>query len=90
MTVDLSNDKVPDYTDKLDYLVVAHTQLEESYRIDFSGGDMYTGLARKLGLIDRPDSAYSEDGRYVHRQVIDPSYVHRKLHAACAFYLSRI
>ena len=48
---------------------------------------MYTGLARKLGLIDRSDSAYSEDGRYVHRQVIDPSYVHSKLHAACAFYL---
>src|SRR6056300_460945 len=63
--------KFLDYTDKLDYLVVAHTQpLEESSRIDFSGGDMYTGLARKLGLIDRSDSAYSQDGRYVHRQVI--------------------
>ena len=81
--------KFLDYTDKLDYLVVAHTQpLEESSRIDFSGGDMYTGLARKLGLIDRSDSAYSEDGRYVHRQVIDLSYVHHKLHAACAFYRS--
>ena len=45
--------KFLDYTDRLDYLVVAHTQpLAESSRIDFSGGDMYTGLARKLGLID--------------------------------------
>ena len=31
--------KFLDYTDKLDYLVVAHTQpLAESSRIDFSGG----------------------------------------------------
>ncbi|MBR19760.1 MAG: hypothetical protein CMA64_06395 [Euryarchaeota archaeon] len=79
--------KFLDYTDKLDYLVVAHTQpLSDSSRIDFSGGDMYTGLARKLGLIDRSDSAYS--GEYEHRQVIDMSTVHHKLHAACAFYRS--
>lgn len=81
--------KFLDYTDKLDYLVVAHTQpLEDSSRIDFSGGDMYTGLARKLGLIDRSDSAYSQDGKYEHRQVVDLSSVHHKLHAACAFYRS--
>jgi len=81
--------KFLDYTDKLDYLVVAHTQpLAESSRIDFSGGDMYTGLARKLGLIDRSDNAYTPDGQHNHRQVIDMSHVHHKLHAACAFYRS--
>ena len=79
--------KFKDYTDKLDYLVVAHTQpLEESSRVDFSGGDVYTGLARKLGLIDGKDSAYSMEGK--HRQVIDLSHIHHKLHAACSFYRS--
>ena len=81
--------KFLEYTDKLDYLVVAHTQpLAESSRIDFSGGDMYTGLARKLGLIDRHDNAYTADGQHNHRQVIDLSHIHHKLHAACAFYRS--
>jgi len=75
--------KILEYTDKLDYLVVAHTQpLNEAGKIDFTGDDMYTGLARKLGLIDR-----HEDPRN-HPQVIDLSYVHHKLHAACAFYRS--
>jgi len=79
--------KFLDYTDKLDYLVVAHTQpLSDSSRIDFSGGDMYTGFARKLGLIDQSDSAYGNN--FDHRQVIDLSHVHHKLHAACAFYRS--
>ncbi len=79
--------KFLDYTDKLDYLVVAHTQpLAESSRIDFSGGDLYTGLARKLGLIDRSDSAYRSE--FDHRQVIDMSDIHHKLHASCAFYRS--
>lgn len=70
--------KILDYTDKIDYLVVAHTQaLEETAgKVDFTGDDVYTGLARKLRLI--------EDGR----QVIDMSKVHHKLHAACAFYRS--
>ena len=75
--------KILDYTDKLDYLVIAHTQpLEDAGKIDFSGDDMYTGLARKLGLIDRnvPERE--------HPQVVDLSYVHHKLHAACAFYRS--
>ena len=79
--------KFKEFTDKLDYLVVAHTQpLEESSRVDFSGGDIYTGLARKLGLIDGKDSAY--DQNFKHRQVIDLSHIHHKLHAACAFYRS--
>lgn len=75
--------KILDYTDKLDYLVIAHTQpLAEAARIDFSGDDVYTGLARKLGLIDRDKDNQN------HPQVIDLSKVHHKLHAACAFYRS--
>jgi len=75
--------KILDYTDKLDYLVVAHTQpLYEAGKIDFTGDDVYTGLARKLGLIDQTFNGPE------HPQVIDLSYVHHKLHAACAFYRS--
>ena len=46
--------KILDYTDKLDYLIVAHTQplANSPNRVDFTGDDVYTGLCRKLGLID--------------------------------------
>lgn len=75
--------KILEYTDRLDYLVIAHTQpLTEAARVDFSGDDVYTGLARKFGLIDR--HANNQE----HPQVIDLSKVHHKLHAACAFYRS--
>lgn len=76
--------KIKEYTDKIDYLVIAHTQnlKETAGRIDYTGDDVYTGLARKLGLISR-----KEDLRN-HPQVIDLSFVHHKLHAACAFYRS--
>lgn len=76
--------KILEYTDKLDYLVVAHTQSlnDTAGRIDFTGDDVYTGLARKLGLIDRKANLYN------HPQVIDLSHMHHKLHAACAFYRS--
>jgi len=76
--------KILEYTDKLDYLAIAHTQelRETSGHVDFTGDDVYTGLARKLGLIDRKANIYN------HPQVIDLSYVHHKLHAACAFYRS--
>lgn len=72
------------YTDKIDYLIVAHTQKlkDTAGRVDFSGDDVYTGLARKLGLIDRTADVMN------HPQVIDLSHVHHKLHAACAFYRS--
>ena len=42
--------KVLEYTDKIDFLVISHTQsLEETAgRVDFTGDDVYTGLARKL------------------------------------------
>lgn len=75
--------KILDYTDRLDYLVIAHTQpLGQAGTIDFTGDDMYTGLARKLGLIDRNANPHE------HPQVIDLSRTHHKLHAACAFYRS--
>ena len=76
--------KILDYTTKLDYLVIAHTQPldETSARVDFTGDDIYTGLARKLGLIDRNADLMN------HPQVIDLSHMHHKLHAACAFYRS--
>ena len=78
--------RILEYTDKLDYLVVAHTQkLEESAgRVDYSGDDVYTGLARKLGLIDKKSNSTT----YEHPQVIDLAFMHHKLHSACAFYRS--
>ena len=77
--------KILEYTDKLDYLVVAHTQnlYDTAGKIDYTGDDVYTGLARKLGLIKR-----SYDYIPRHPQVIDLSYFHHKLHAALAFYNS--
>lgn len=76
--------KIKEYTDRLDYIVIAHTQPlhETAGRIDFSGEDMYTGLARKMGLIDRDVDLMN------HPQIIDLSHMHHKLHAACAFYRS--
>ena len=75
--------KILDYTDTLDYLVVAHTQpIEQAGTIDFTGENMYTGLARKLGLIDRKADIYK------HPQVVDYSHIHHKLHSSCAFYRS--
>lgn len=76
--------KILEFTDRLDYLVVAHTQTltDTAGKVDFSGEDVYTGLARKLGLIDRKQNLLN------HPQVLDFSNMHHKLHAACAFYRS--
>lgn len=75
--------KIKEYTDRLDYLVVAHTQpLGLAGKIDFTGDDMYTGWARKLGLIDQQFNGPN------HPQVIDLGHIHHELHAACAFYNS--
>ncbi len=79
--------KILEYTDKIDYLVVAHTQSlkdRSTGRVDYNGDDVYTGLARKLGLIDKKGTAKSPE----HPQVIDLSHIHHKLHAALAFYRS--
>ena len=40
--------KILDYTDRLDYLVIAHTQpLGQAGTIDFTGDDMYTGYRKR-------------------------------------------
>ena len=76
--------KVLEYTDKLDYIFVSHTQSlqETAGKVDYTGDDVYTGLARKLGLIDRKADVRN------HPQVIDLSHSHHKIHAAIAFYRS--
>ena len=45
--------KVKEYTDKLDYLVLAHTQRmkDMNSQLEYTGEAVYQGLARKLGLI---------------------------------------
>lgn len=77
--------KILDYTDKLDYLILAHTQEADVSvgMVDYTGEDPYTSLARKLGLI--ADLGYEVTK---HPQVIDYGNIHHKLHAACAFYRS--
>jgi len=77
--------KVLDYTDKVDYIFISHTQSLESTagNIDYTGDNIYTGFARKLGLI----TSKGVDLRN-HPQVIDLSHQHHKIHAACAFYRS--
>ena len=75
--------KVKEYTDTLDYIFVSHTQpLQDSGKVDYSGDDVYTGLARKMGLINRKQNNRN------HPQVIDLSHSHHKIHAAIAFYRS--
>ena len=76
--------KILEYTDKLDYLVIAHTQpLSDAGQVDFTGENVYTGLASKLGLIER-----NVENLWEHPQVIDMHHLHHKLHAACGFYRS--
>jgi len=76
--------KVKEYTDKVDYIFVSHTQTLESTgeKIDFTGDNSYIGVARKLGLIERKCDIWN------HPQVIDLATQHHKIHAACAFYRS--
>jgi len=75
--------KILQYTNKIDYMVFAHTTpLFDAGYIEFSGDNIYVGFARKIGLIDRK---YPTNN---HPQVIDMHNIHHKLHAACAFYRS--
>lgn len=76
--------RVKEYTDKLDFIFVSHTQslAETSGTVDYTGDNIYVGMARKMGLIDRKADLRN------HPQVIDYSYQHHKIHAACAFYRS--
>ena len=77
--------KIKEFTNRLDHLIVAHTQTlkDTAGVIDFTGDDMYTGMARKMGLIERKNVDLRD-----HPQVLDLSHMHHKLHAACAFYRS--
>ena len=75
--------KVLDYTDKLDAIVVCHTQpMEIAGSAEYTGDNIYVALARKFGLIERKCDVWN------HPQVIDLSSQHHKAHAACAFYRS--
>ena len=77
--------KILDYTDKLDFLCISHTTpLNTAGVLDYTGEDVYSGLARKIGLIDR--LPLDENGN--HPQVIDMAMYHHKMHAAMAFYRS--
>ena len=66
--------KILEYTDKLDYMVFAHTTplMDNKHLVEYTGDNIYVGLARKFGLIDR--RGYPEG----HPQVIDMSNVHHK------------
>ena len=77
--------KILEYTDKIDWLVIAHTSsvhTDQFPRADYTHEDIYTATARKLGLIDRKSTGLQ------HPQVIDLAHHHHRLHAACAFYRS--
>ena len=80
--------KILDYTPKIDWLVVAHTQLmtKDSGRLEYSIEPIYQGWARKLGLIEYYPKM--DNSKEAHPQVIDYGTIHHKLHAACAFYRS--
>jgi len=75
--------KILEYTDKLDHLVICHTtSLEETAgKLDYSGEDVYTGLARKIGLLDAKQPGNQD-------KVIDVAMYHHKMHAAMSFYRS--
>jgi carbamoyltransferase len=65
--------KILEYTDKIDYLVISHTSPCESF-VDYTAENIYTSLARKVGLINDPD-----------KQVVEYHDQHHRNHAACAF-----
>ena len=79
--------KILEYTDKIDYLAVAHTTTlqDSAIKVDFAGDDVYTAMARKLRLIEKSENL---DPSAPHPQVIDLSEQHHKLHASIAFYNS--
>ena len=76
------------YTSKLDYLVVtgSHPLKASNSQFDWTGEDLYTGFARKIGLIDKPANATV--ATHTRPNVIDVGHLHHSMHAACAFYKS--
>ena len=86
----LSMMKILDYTDKLDYLVVAHLianpqDIKEHTVLEYTRGPLYQGFARRLGLIEQP-----KDGQVDMQstQVINMVDNHHQCHSAIAFYNS--
>lgn len=79
--------KIKEFTDKLDYLILVHTTRldQHKFNMDYCGDDPYFGLARKMGLIDKPKSV--EFGE-LPDNVIDMGDNHHRCHAATAFYNS--
>ena len=75
--------KVLEYTDRIDYMFVSHTQKLAHNVIEFTGDPLWSGLARKLGLIQNKVPDLRD-----HPQYCDLSKQHHKIHAACAFYRS--
>jgi carbamoyltransferase len=69
--------KILDYTDKIDYLAISHTQDADEPMNDYVRQDVYTALARKLRLIEDPET-----------QVVKYHSQHHRSHAALAFYRS--
>ena len=91
--------KMKEYTDKLDYFLIAHTSLLNQSKVspilDYCRDDAYYGLARKLGLLEVPNSSWAEEDYTVFpsgtkwpSNVIDVGNIHHRLHAASAFYNS--
>ena len=80
-----SMNKILEYTNKLDYVVLVHTQSTRVGGVlEFTGENVYEGWFRKMKLID-DGSAWSQGD---HPQIIEISDRHHKMHAACAFYRS--
>ena len=90
----LSMMKILDYTDKIDYMVVAGLNGWQGEPltsiIDYSREPLYQGIARRLGLIEQPkdDPERNEALRKQSPQVINMFDNHHQLHSAIAFYNS--
>lgn len=69
--------KILEYTDKIDYLAISHTQDHDEPINDYVREDVYSALARKLRLIEDPAT-----------QVFKYHDQHHRSHAALAFYRS--
>ena len=86
----LSMMKILDYTDKLDYLVVAHLianpqDIKEHTVLEYTREPLYQGFARRLGLIEQPKDRQVD---MQSPQVINIVDNHHQCHSAIAFYNS--
>jgi len=81
--------KILDYTNKLDYLTISglkhHPDAIPASLIDYSGEELYQGIARRLGLIEHSKDRHTN---VQSPQVINMSDNHHQCHSAIAFYNS--